>query len=68
MSEYDLYVENINKIYSYIELMKQVWPNADNLNYIENIETYKQIVVENAKLFSKTDPPKSQKVEELSNE
>ena len=64
MSEYDQYIGAINKIYTYLEAMKKAWPNQDNLNYIENIDTYRQIVINNAALFKET----NKKLEELGNE
>ena len=42
MTEYKQYVEAVNKIFEYITVMKQDWPNPDNVSYIENIEQYKQ--------------------------
>lgn len=67
MSEYEQYVDSINKIYGYLEVMKTVWTDQDNLSYLENLETYKQIVINNANLF---DPNKKvqKRMEELSNE
>lgn len=58
MSEYEQYVDSINKIYGYLEVMKTVWTDQDNLSYLENLETYKQIVINNANLF---DPNKKSK-------
>ncbi len=67
MSEYEQYVDSINKIYGYLEVMKTVWTDQDNLSYLENLETYKQIVINNANLF---DPNKKvqKRMEELGNE
>ena len=47
--------------------MKTVWTDQDNLSYLENLETYKQIVINNANLF---DPNKKvqKRMEELGNE
>ena len=42
----------VNKIFEYITVMKQDWPNPDNVSYIENIEQYKQLVIDSANLFS----------------
>lgn len=66
MSEYEQYVDSINKIYGYLEVMKTVWTDQDNLSYLENLETYKQIVINNANLF---DPNKKvqKRMEELGN-
>ena len=67
MSEYEQYVDSINKIYGYLEVMKTVWTDQDNLSYLENLETYKQIVINNANLF---DPNKKvqKRMEEIGNE
>lgn len=67
MSEYEQYVDSINKIYGYLEVMKTIWTDQDNLSYLENLETYKQIVINNANLF---DPNKKvqKRMEELGNE
>lgn len=67
MSEYEQYVDSINKIYGYLEVMKTVWTDQDNASFLENLETYKQIVINNATLF---DPNKkaSQEMEELGND
>ena len=52
MTEYKQYVEAVNKIFEYITIMKQDWPNPDNISYLENIEQYKQVVIDSASLFS----------------
>lgn len=52
MSEYNQYVDAVNKIFEYIENLKLAIIDPDNLAAIENIESYKQIVIANAKLFS----------------
>lgn len=67
MSEYEQYVDSINKIYGYLEVMKTVWTDQDSISYLENLETYKQVVINNANLF---DPNKrvQQGMEELGND
>lgn len=67
MSEYEQYVDSINKIYGYLEVMETVWTDQDNISYLENLETYKQVVINNANLF---DPNKrvQQGMEELGND
>ena len=50
MNEYDNYITSVNKIYEYLEIMKQKWNNQDNINHIEEIENYKQKLVETSKL------------------
>lgn len=67
MTEYEQYVDAVNKIYSYLEMMKTVWTDQDNISYLDNLETYKQIVINNANIF---DPNKkaSNGMEELGND
>lgn len=52
MSEYNQYVDAVNKIFEYISELKLAIIDPDNLSAIENIESYKQIVIDNASLFS----------------
>mgnify|MGYP000086163664 FL=1 len=54
MTEYEQYVNAVNKIYGYLEVMKKVWTDQDNISYLDNLESYKQIVINNANLFSQT--------------
>ncbi len=65
MSEYNQYVDAVNKIFEYIENLKLAIIDQDNLSAIENIESYKQIVVANAKLFSSTAPTQNQTIYDL---
>lgn len=67
MTEYEQYVNAVNKIYSYLEMMKTVWTDQDNISYLDNLETYKQVVINNANIF---DPNKkaSNGMEELGND
>ena len=51
MTEYEQYVDAVNKIYSYLEMMKTVWTDQDNISYLDNLETYKQVVINNANIF-----------------
>ena len=53
MSDYNEYVTSINKIFDYLSKMKTGWSSLDNKNYIESIEEYKQVVVQNADNFKK---------------
>ena len=67
MTEYEQYVDAVNKIYSYLEMMKTVWTDQDNISYLDNLETYKQVVINNANIF---DPNKkaSNGMEEIGND
>ena len=51
MSDYNAYVTSVNKIFDYLSKMKAGWSSLDNKNYIESIEEYKQVVVQNANSF-----------------
>ena len=51
MSEYNEYVTAVNKIFDYLSKMKAGWNNQDNLNYIESIEEYREVVISNAEVF-----------------
>ncbi len=68
MSEYEQYVDSVNKIYGYLEVMKTVWTDQDNLSYLDNLETYKQIVINNANLFDPNKKVSTQEMEELGND
>ena len=51
MSDYNAYVTSVNKIFDYLSKMKAGWSSLDNKNYIESIEEYKQVVIQNANNF-----------------
>ncbi len=53
MSDYNTYVTSINKIFDYLSKIKTGWSSLDNKNYIESIEEYKKVVVQNADNFKK---------------
>ena len=57
MKEYNEYVTAINKIFDYLAKMKAGWNSLDNLNYIESIEEYKQLVASSAENFKTTKTP-----------
>ena len=67
MSEYEQYVQSVNRIFEIINKMKSLLPDQDNLSLIENIEQYKQVVITNANLFSNQKVQKSE-VEALGND
>lgn len=69
MSEYNQYVTAVNKIFDYLAKMKAGWTSADNKNYIESIEEYKQTVIKEADKFKKNTPPKQvESLEALGND
>ena len=63
MSEYNQYVDAVNKIFEHISNLKLAIMDQDNLSAIENIESFKQIVIDNATMFS-TKTNNTVKVEE----
>lgn len=63
MSEYNQYVDAVNKIFEHISNLKLAIMDQDNLSAIENIESFKQIVIDNAAMFS-TKTNNTVKVEE----
>ena len=67
MSDYNAYVTSINKIFDYLSKMKTGWTSLDNKNYIESIEEYKKVVVQNADKF-KTEVEEQPQVEALGND
>ncbi len=67
MTEYEQYVDAVNKIYSYLEMMKTVWTDQDNISYLDNLETYKQVVINNANIFD-SNKKSSSEMEELGND
>ena len=65
MSDYNKYVIAVNKIFEIVSKMKSNWKDQDNISYLESIEEYKQVVIDNAKTFSNIQPKKVQTMEEL---
>ncbi len=70
MTEYNQYVNAVNKIFDYLAKMKTGWNSLDNSNYIESIEEYKQMVINNAEVFKNPSNPSEQQksLEELGND
>ena len=67
MSDYNSYVNSVNKIFEHINLMKTKWNNPDNLSYLSKIEDYKDVVIEVSKKI-KSMPKSSNNVEALSDD
>lgn len=68
MDNYNIYVTAVNKIFGYLETMKQNFSEQDNLNYIESIEEYKDAVIRNAEKLKNPQQQSQQKVEALGND
>ena len=67
MSEYNQYITAVNKIFDYLSKMKAGWSSLDNKNYIESIEEYKNVVIQNANNF-KTEVQETTSLEALGND
>ena len=67
MSDYNAYVTSVNKIFDYLTKMKAGWTSLDNKNYIESIEEYKQVVIQNAESF-KQEVQETEPLEALGND
>ncbi len=46
MSDYEKYVTEVNNIFSILEKLKNSWTNNDSLNSIEEINEYKNPVIQ----------------------
>lgn len=68
MTEYDIYVQAVNKIFNYLELLKEKITDQDNLNYIEDIEKYKKDIIETAELVKQKHNVTTQDMEALGND
>lgn len=53
MKEYDVYVKEVNNIFTVLEKLKNSWPNNDNLNHIEEINKFKKAVINGANYLDK---------------
>ena len=68
MSEYNEYVNSINKIFELLSKMREGYQNQDNLNYIESIEEYRDIIIDNAKIFQENSSIEQKNLEALGND
>ena len=68
MSEYNEYVTAINKIFDYIAKMQAGWNSQDNINYIDSINEYKQLVANYAATFKTENKVTANKPEALGND
>ena len=49
MTEYEVYVNSINKVFELTDKMKKNWDSKDN-QYIEQIIEYKQKIIDTSKI------------------
>lgn len=61
MSDYEKYVTEVNRIFSLLEKLKNGWPNNDHLNYIEEINEFKSVVIGGADYLEKKDKKEVEK-------
>ncbi len=45
MNNLDIYKQQINVIFSCLEKLKNSWTNQDNINFINNLNEYKEDVI-----------------------
>ncbi len=56
MSDYNKYVEAVNKIYEIVAKMRINYIDQDNIGLLDQIEENKQVVIDSAKLFKAAQP------------
>ncbi len=62
--DYNSYANAVNKIFECINIMKEQWPNPTNIGNIEQIEEYRERVIEKSKVVQE-ELSKKPKMEEL---
>lgn len=45
MKKNDVYIKEVNLIFSILEKIESSWSNSDNLSYIEELKKYKNVLV-----------------------
>ena len=45
MKENDLYMKQVDLIFSILDKIEASWKNTDNLNYIEELRKYKNVLI-----------------------
>lgn len=45
MKDNNLYIKEVNLIFSILDKIEDSWNNADNLNYIEELRKYKNVLI-----------------------
>ena len=61
MNDYEKYVTEVNNIFSLLEKLKNSWTNNDNLNSIEEINEFKNVVIRGANYLEKKDKKEVEK-------
>lgn len=64
MNNYEKYVTEVNNIFSILEQLKKGWNNEDNLNFIEDINEYKDSVIKTATFLQKQNNKETDNVKE----
>ena len=59
MTDYNKYVEAVNKIYQLTSKLRANYQDQDNTSLIDIIDENKQVAIEGAKLFRQQQPTKS---------
>jgi len=58
MSDYEKYVTEVNRIFSLLEKLKNNWTNNDSLNFIDDINEFKNVVIGGANYLDKKEESK----------
>ena len=61
MNDYEIYVTEVNNIFSLLEKLKNSWTNNDNLSSIEEINEFKNVVIRGANYLEKKDKKEVEK-------
>ena len=55
MKEKDLYMKQVDLIFSILDKIEASWKNTDNLNYIEKLRKYKNVLINTTPKSSNSD-------------
>lgn len=62
MSEYDVYVKEVNNVFSILEKLKNSWTDTDNFNHIEEINEFKKPIIQGANFLVKQQEERKKEV------
>ena len=65
MNDYEKYVTSVNQIFSILEKLKNSWTNNDSLNVIEEINEFKNPVIQVASFLEKQSKKEQTSDEEM---